>query len=161
MKRFPSLEGRGQGWVARSANLRHNRKMRRIDPEMTRRARELRGNATDTERTLWRLLSCYRPPFTRQLVVGRFILDLACREAKLAVEIDGSQHVDNQSDADRTCWLEADGWSVIRFWNNDVRDNPRGVAEAILLAAAKGLGGTHPQPLPSREGRKRVLRVPD
>ena len=132
--------------------------MRRVDPELTRRARHLRANATDTERTLWRLLSRYRPAFTRQLVAGPFILDLACREARLAVEIDGAQHVDNDRDVERTRWLEGEGWTVIRFWNNEVRDNPMGVAEAILLKAAECLGGTHPQPLPSREGRKRVPR---
>ena len=134
--------------------------MRRIDPELTRRARALRTNATDTERALWRLLSRYRPPFTRQHIVGRFVIDLACREAKLAIEIDGSQHVDNVADAARTRWLEGEGWTVIRFWNSEVRDNPHGVAEAILLKAAECLGGTHPQPLPSREGRKRDSRFP-
>ena len=134
--------------------------MRRIDPELTRRARALRTNATDTERALWHLLSRYRPPFTRQHIVGRFILDLACREAKLAIEIDGSQHVDNVADAARTRWLEGEGWTVIRFWNSEVRDNPHAVAEAILLKAAECLGGTHPQPLPSREGRKRDSRFP-
>ena len=133
--------------------------MRRIDPEMTRRARELRINATPAERTLWRLLSRYRPPFTRQLVEGRFILDLACREARLAVELDGGQHAENAYDEARTNWLEAQGWTVIRFWNDDVQGNPFAVAEAILAKCAECLGDTHPQPLPSREGRKRVPRV--
>ena len=133
--------------------------MRRIEPEMTRRARTLRANATDPERVLWRLLSRYRPKFTRQLIVGPFILDLACREAKLAVEVDGGQHADSDADARRTRWLEGEGWTVIRFWNSDVRNNPDGVAEAILLRAAECLGGTHPQPLPSREGRIRRPRL--
>ena len=53
--------------------------MKRVDPEMTRRARALRTSATRAERTMWRLLSRYRPKFTRQLVEGPFILDLACR----------------------------------------------------------------------------------
>ena len=133
--------------------------MRRVDPEMTRRARELRTGATYAERALWRLLSQYRPRFTRQLVVGPFILDLACRDAKLAVEVDGGQHVDNVSDDRRTRWLEGEGWTVIRFWNSDVADNPAGVAEAILVKVAECLGGTHPQPLPSREGRIRRPRL--
>ena len=135
--------------------------MRRIDLEMTRRARELRNNATPAERILWRLLSRYRPPFTRQLVVGSFILDLACREVRLAVELDGGQHADSAYDVARTRWLEKEGWTVIRFWNNEVRDNPHGVAEAILAKVAECLGDTHPQPLPHREGRKRVPRIPD
>ena len=132
--------------------------MRRIEPEMTRRARSLRSNATNAERVLWQILSRYRPRFTRQLVVGPFILDLACRGARLAVEVDGGQHADRDADARRTRWLEGEGWTVIRFWNSDVQDNPEGVAEAILLGAAECLGGTHPQPLPSREGRPRRPR---
>ena len=115
---------------------------------MTRRARALRTHAIAAERTLWRLLSRYRPKFTRQLVVGPFILDLACREARLAVEIDGGH---NHRDAARTAWLEREGWSVVRFWNSDVSQNPTGVAEAILLKAAECLAGTHPSPsLPGR-----------
>jgi Protein of unknown function (DUF559) len=55
-------------------------------------------------------------------------------------------------------FLGKEGWTVIRFWNSEVNDNPEGVAEAILLKAAECLGGTHPQPLPSREGRKRRPR---
>ena len=133
--------------------------MYRVDPEMTRRARALRSGATKAERTLWRLLSRYRPAFTRQLVVGPFIVDLTCREAKLAVEVDGGQHVESEADAARTRWLEGEGWTVIRFWNSEVAENPEGVAEAILLQAAKCLGGTHPQPLPSREGRVRRPRT--
>ena len=134
--------------------------MRRIDPEMTRRARELRNNATPAERRLWRLLSRYRPPFTRQLVAGPFILDLACREARLAVELDGGQHADSDYDARRTKWLEGEGWTVIRFWNNEVRDNPHGVGEAILAKVAECLGDES-EPIASREGRKRVSRFPD
>ena len=133
-------------------------RMYRVDPEMTRRARALRSGATKAERTLWRLLSRYRPAFTRQLVVGPFIIDLACREAKLAVEVDGGQHAESEADVSRTRWLEAEGWTVIRFWNSEVAQNPEGVAEVILLEAAKCLGGTHPLPLPSREGRIRRPR---
>ena len=78
--------------------------------------------------------------------------DLACREAKLIIEIDGSQHIDSEADERRTRFLESQGWTVIRFWNSEVNENPDGVAQAILLKAAECLGGTHPQPLPSREG---------
>lgn len=71
------------------------------------------------------------------------------------VELDGSQHIGSAGDEARTCFLEAEGWTVLRFWNSEVGDNPDGVAQAILVKAAECLGGTHPQPLPSREGRKR------
>jgi len=130
--------------------------MRRVPEEMTTRARTLRRESTPAERLLWHQLSRYRPRFTRQLVVGRLILDLACREAKLAVELDGGQHVDTtEHDAERTRRLETLGWRVIRFWNGEVLTNPTGCIELILAMAAECLGGTHPQPLPFKEGRRR------
>jgi len=134
-------------------------KSRRIPKRLTERARTLRKESTPQERALWRLLSRYRPKFTRQLSIDPYTADLACRKAKLIVEIDGSQHIDSAHDERRSAFLNAEGWTVIRFWNSDVDQNPDGVAEAILLKAAECLGGTHPQPLPSREGRKRRPRL--
>lgn len=127
---------------------------------MTDRARAMRRKATPAERAIWRLISRYRPAFTRQLSIDdRYILDLANRTAKLGVEFDGSQHHDQTAyDAARTAYLEARGWRIIRLWNSDVLKNPNGAAEHILRVAAECLGGTHPQPLPSREGRKRTPR---
>lgn len=130
--------------------------MKRVPEHMTSNARALRNGATEPERLLWHRISIYRPRFTRQLVVGPYILDLACREAKLAIELDGSQHLDAASyDAGRTTYLEQSGWRVLRFWNGDVLENPDGVAEMILEKTAECLGGTHPRPLPFREGRRR------
>jgi very-short-patch-repair endonuclease len=89
---------------------------------------------TDAERRLWSLLrgrqlnGC---KFRRQHPVGRYILDFACIERRLAVEVDGGQHADNNNDRHRTAWLEAQGWQVIRFWNNEVLSNPDGVAARI------------------------------
>jgi len=132
---------------------------RRIEKRLTDRARALRSNATPQERAIWRLLSPYRPRFTRQLSIPpHYIADLACREAKLIVEIDGNQHIGSKADEGRTRFLESEGWTVIRFWNSEVDANPDGVAKAILLKTAECLGDTHPQPLPSREGRKRKPR---
>ena len=108
---------------------------------------------------MWRLLSRFRPKFTRQLPIGGYFADLACRKARLVVEIDGGQHAESVLDARRDRYLQAKGWTVFRVWNSDVRDNPTGTAEAILAKAAECLGGTHPQPLPSREGRSRRLRA--
>ena len=127
--------------------------MTRVSPVMTERARALRNGATEAERLIWRRLSGFRPRFTRQLVVGRYIIDLACRSVKLAVEFDGSQHIDSTYDGTRTAFLETHGWRVVRFWNSDVTGNPDGVAEAILADVAARLGPTHPRPLPFREGR--------
>lgn len=132
---------------------------RRIPKRLTDNARALRNEATPQERALWKLLSRYRPKFTRQLSLSPYyVADLANRQAKLIIEIDGSQHIDSAKDAARTRFIEAEGWTVIRFWNSEVDENPEGVAEAILLKAADCLGGTHPQPLPSREGRQRRPR---
>ena len=107
--------------------------MPRIPPRMTANARDLRRNATDAERKLWTILSGQRPRFTRQLVVGPYILDIACRRAKLAVELDGGQHAQAEAyDAARTVFLERLGWKVLRYWNSDVTENADGVAEAVL-----------------------------
>lgn len=127
--------------------------MPRIAPYMTANARALRTDATEAERLIWLRLRFHRPRFTRQLPVGRYIVDLACRSVKLGIEFDGSQHVDSPSDDERTRWLEGLGWHVIRFWNSDVVANPDGVAEAIMATVARCGGPTHPHPLPSREGR--------
>ncbi|AYO78457.1 endonuclease domain-containing protein [Sphingobium yanoikuyae] len=130
--------------------------MRRVPEHMTANARALRNGQTDAERMTWLRISRYRPRFTRQLVIGPYIVDLACRSAKLAIEFDGSQHLDAQAyDERRSLFLREQGWTVLRFWNGDVIENPDGVVEAILNRAAECLGGTHPQPLPGREGRKK------
>lgn len=119
--------------------------MRRVPKRLTERARALRNQATPQERALWRLLSSYRPRFTRQLSLDPYTADLACRQAKLIVEIDGSQHVDCARDDARTRFLEAEGWTVVRLWNSDVNANAEGVAEAILAQVGELLG-VAPQP---------------
>jgi very-short-patch-repair endonuclease len=103
---------------------------------------------------MWAVLSRYRPKFTRQLPIGPYVVDLACRQARLVVEIDGGQHSESKRDQVRDECLRQEGWTVVRVWNGDVRANPLGTAAAILDQAAECLGGTHPQPLPSREGSK-------
>ncbi|MBV8401684.1 MAG: endonuclease domain-containing protein, partial [Acetobacteraceae bacterium] len=101
------------------------------------RARDLRQSSTDAGRRMWsalrhRRLSRYR--FRRQHPIGDFVVDFACTEHALVIEIDGGQHSDNPLDTRRTAWLESQGWRVIRFWNNDVLKNTSGVIEAILQA---------------------------
>jgi BirA family biotin operon repressor/biotin-[acetyl-CoA-carboxylase] ligase len=130
--------------------------MPRIPPYLTGYARELRNGATKQERKVWRLIRHHEPRFTRQHVVGKYILDFACRERKLAVEIDGSQHLERSAeDLERTEVLQSLGWRVIRFWNSEVLENPEGVAEAIIHEVAATRQRTHPRPLPAcREGRR-------
>jgi very-short-patch-repair endonuclease len=102
----------------------------------THRARELRQQSTDAEWKLWaivrnRQLGGYK--FRRQVPIDRYFADFACRDAKLIVEIDGSQHQDRaEYDARRTATLEAFGWRVLRFNNYDVLTNAVGVGDTIL-----------------------------
>lgn len=103
------------------------------------RARRLRREPTDAERHLWydlrrKTLGGWR--FRRQAPIGRYIADFVCFEARLIVELDGGQHAEARQayDADRTVWLEAEGFRVLRFWNNDVLTNTAGVVEEIVRA---------------------------
>lgn len=108
----------------------------------TTQARILRHNATDAERLLWQMLRSRRiggAKFRRQHPVGPFIADFACVHAKLIVEADGGQHSGSPADTARTARLEAQGWRVLRFWNDDILRNPEGVLQAILAALAERL----------------------
>jgi len=60
------------------------------------------------------------------------VADFACFELKLVIEVDGGQHANSATDDTRTQAMEALGWTVIRFWNNDVNETPDGVYERIL-----------------------------
>ena len=104
----------------------------------TIRARTLRRDQTDVERKLWSMLRGRQLggfKFRRQVPIDRYFADFACVEAKLIVELDGGQHADQVAyDAERTAMLEAWGWRVVRFWNDDVLVNADGVAETILNA---------------------------
>jgi very-short-patch-repair endonuclease len=100
------------------------------------RARTLRTTMTDAERRLWSVLRSRRLQgykFRRQRPIGPFIVDFACIEHRLVVEADGGQHLENDYDARCTAWLEARGWRVLRFWNNDILANTEGVQEAVLM----------------------------
>jgi very-short-patch-repair endonuclease len=100
-------------------------------------ARALRKNATDAERQLWFVLRDRRLldyKFRRQRPVGPYIVDFICLEHRLVIEVDGSQHIENEADELRTRWLQEHGWRVLRFWNNDIAKNREGVLEAVLDA---------------------------
>jgi very-short-patch-repair endonuclease len=73
-----------------------------------------------------------RYKFRRQHPVRDFIVDFACTEYQLAIEVDGGHHSENAADTIRTAWLQSRGWKVLRFWNNDVLSNTNGVIETIL-----------------------------
>src|SRR3954454_10860612 len=93
------------------------------------RARTLRRSAPTTERTLWTLLRDRRlggAKFRRQVPIGPYVVDFLCAEARLVIELDGGQH-GGPEDAVRQFWLEAQGFRVRRFWNNEVTSNLEGV----------------------------------
>jgi very-short-patch-repair endonuclease len=103
----------------------------------------MRANPTPAERRLWTMLRDRRMPsmkFRRQHVIGPFIVDFACLERLVIVEADGGQHADNMDDRRRDAYLRQLGFNVLRFWNNDVLENPGGVFEIICA----GLHTPHP-----------------
>lgn len=108
-----------------------------IATEMQRRARVLRSCMTDAERKLWFALRGRRFAnfkFRRQVPLGRYIADFVCFEARLVIEADGGQHAGSMHDKLRDRWVIANGFRMLRFWNNDVLSNLEGVS--ILIAEA-------------------------
>lgn len=105
------------------------------------RAKSMRRKMTDAELKLWNELRAHRLMglgFRRQFPVGRYIADFACPEKKIIVEVDGSQHAEGKqsaADAVRSAELEKDGWTVLRFWNDDILRDIDGVCRHIVIAA--------------------------
>ena len=101
-------------------------------------ARHLRKNPTEPERRLWsrlrrRHLSGYK--FRRQHPIGIYVCDFICLEARIIVELDGSQHLDRApEDLHRDAFLRAEGFRILRFWNGDVLSHCDNVAETIFEA---------------------------
>ena len=115
----------------------------------TQRSRELRTNATESEKRLWAVLRNRRLAgvrFNRQVPIGPYICDFVARSAMLVIEVDGGQHVaDAGRDLARTRFLTTHGYRVIRFWNNEVLENIEGVVTVISQVLAD-----MPSPYPSR-----------
>ena len=128
---------------------------RQISPH----AAHLRRNATEVENRFWtavrnRQLGGFK--FRRQMTVGPYIVDFACIEAMLVVELDGGQH-DAVVDATRTAYLERLGYRVYRVWNNETIENESGVLEDVLTllvdrVATKKKTLTQPSPVKTGEG---------
>ena len=118
-------------------------------------AKALRGNQTDAEQRLWYHLRAHRfmgLKFKRQKPMGRYIVDCVCVEHQLIIELDGGQHAEQMSyDQHRDAWLRGQGYSVLRFWNNDVMQQLEAVLEQIRFTLS-------PTPLPQvGEGSKREM----
>jgi len=118
-------------------------------------ARRLRQQATDAERVLWKHLRARRMAghkFRRQVVIEPYIVDFVCLEARLIVEADGGQHLEQvEDDLNRSIFLESLGYKVIRFWNHEILGDIHTVLERIhgsLIEAPS------PQPSPGGGGGK-------
>jgi len=102
------------------------------------RARELRSNPTNAERTLWRhlrLRQIHGHKFRRQRSIGPYIVDFVCLEKKVVIEVDGGQHSRRNSyDGKRDTWLRAKGFRVLRFWDHEVLTQIDDVKESIWQA---------------------------
>ncbi|MDP2242365.1 MAG: endonuclease domain-containing protein [Burkholderiales bacterium] len=119
-------------------------------------AKTLRSNQTEAEQWLWYHLRAHRfmgLKFKRQKPMGRYIVDFACLERRLIIELDGGQHAEQMAyDQHRDAWLRSQGFTVLRFWNNDVMQQMEGVLEQIrctvtlsptpLPQAGEGLAGS-------------------
>ncbi|MCY4394493.1 MAG: endonuclease domain-containing protein [Rhodospirillaceae bacterium] len=113
-------------------------------------ARRLRKQPTDAENRLWYFLHKKQLDglrFKRQEPIGNYVADFVCPTLKLIVEVDGGQHgIEVEKDEARTAWLESQGYTVIRFWNNEVMENIEGVLATVReeVAALKGNRTTPP-----------------
>ncbi len=134
------------------------------------RARKLRNSATGAERRLWqhlRLKQLDGLKFRRQVPVTGYIADFLCHELKLIVELDGGQHVEQSAyDKQRTLALEAKGYRVLRYWNDDVLLQTSYVLEDILrvskLMRSNGkIKGTPPQSSPALRAREEARNNSD
>ena len=122
--------------------------------QLRENAKALRNNQSEAENRLWYQLRAHRfmgLKFKRQKPVGRYIVDFVCLDHRLVIELDGGQHAEQVPyDRQRDEWLRGQGYTVLRFWNNEVMQNLGGVLEQIKSALS-------PSPSPaSGRGEKTV-----
>ncbi|MDG4878446.1 endonuclease domain-containing protein [Mesorhizobium sp. WSM4935] len=106
-----------------------------VAPAKRNFARSMRREPTEAEDRLWQELRGRRLDnikFRRQAPIGRFVADFLCAEARLIVEIDGSQHAESRHDQERDAELKARGFRVLRFWNDDVLKELDAVCDTII-----------------------------
>src|SRR5258708_30036694 len=102
-------------------------------------AKKLRANTTPHERILWRALKelpIEGSHFRRQAPIGRYVVDFFCPAKRLAIELDGGHHNDDETakrDSERQAWLEQEGYRVVRFWSSEINNNLTAVLERIYL----------------------------
>lgn len=140
-----SLKGRGTGPKGQGEGYHIRGK---TPDQLLERSRRLRRDRTGAEGALWQRVRDRRLEgfkFRNQTPVGPYIADFLCSQAKLIVELDGSQHVDAANyDERRTAFLKREGYRVLRFWNNDVLAR----MDAVLEAISDALRSPHPAASP-------------
>ena len=118
---------------------------RKYNKDIVSTAKMLRKNMTKEERHLWYdFLKTYPVQFRRQYAIGCYYVDFYCYQAKLVIELDGSQHTESQAveyDKARTAFLEKEGLTVLRFYNSDIWGNFPGVCQRIDEEVKKRLRG--------------------
>lgn len=109
--------------------------LKRATPKSYERARALRKELTPAERKLWAYLRGNQlsgVSFRRQHAIGNYIVDFVSIKKKLIIELDGSQHLEQQEyDTERTKYLESQGYKVVRFWNNQVERGMDGIIQKL------------------------------
>lgn len=110
---------------------------------LQQRAKQLRSNMTEEEKILWYSLRAKRflaTKFKRQQIIGNYIVDFVCFSAKVVIELDGSQHLEQQEyDKQRTKFLHSQGFSVLRFWNYQIHSELDIVLDTIFYAIEGGI----------------------
>lgn len=120
--------------------------MRGPDSIARNRSRGLRRASTDAETALWVALRARRfggHKFVRQAPIGIYFADFLCRESKLVIELDGSQHENSRHDETRDNWIASQGYMILRFWNADVLCNRHVVLDTIAAAIEGTLAAQH------------------
>lgn len=119
---------------------------------MLNKAKSLRSNQTEAEHKLWHHLRAHRflgLKFKRQKPIGRYIVDFICMEYRLIIELDGGQHAEQAGyDQRRDKWLRNQGYTVLRFWNNEVLQQTEAVLERIRETVI-ALAALSPSPSPT------------
>jgi very-short-patch-repair endonuclease len=131
--------------------LRPNRADMRGGSPLKKRARGLRANMTDAEQLLWRELRRHQLGwrFRLQFPITPYVVDFACIEARLIVEPDGGQHTRPGDHDQRDPRLQRRGWRILRFGNNDILANRRGVLQTIAeMLEPPSERSPHPDPPP-------------
>ena len=122
----------GEGQPTRSGGRERARKA-----VLRERAKQMRSAPTPAEHRLWQILRAKRLAgykFKRQLPIDHYIVDFVCPQRRLIIEADGGQHAENVADQRRDSYLKAQGFRVLRYWNNDIFNNEEGVLTSILDA---------------------------